>query len=167
MRNIKMYNTWNMAVESNLKPSDPGCLTRDRADGSSTASTALKLTSPNTRAWVSGWALSWCVRLREKKKERKKEFSCKILSYTSLHTEITTLKPEYTHKNLESIEQWRGVSQAAKFKLGRVVLWYISISASAEEHLLYATEERVSQVLHRVHHHTAIDRITWKKGRKL
>ena len=54
-----------MAVESSLKPSDPGCLTRDMADGSSTASAALKLTSPNTRAWVSGWALSWwhpCVK---------------------------------------------------------------------------------------------------------
>lgn len=59
MRNRKVQNTWNMAAESNLKPSDPGCLTRDKADGSSTASMALKLTSPNTCAWVSGWALSW------------------------------------------------------------------------------------------------------------
>lgn len=59
-RNSVMVNTWNMAVESNLKPSDPGCRTRDMADGSSTASMALKATSPNTRAWVSGWALSWC-----------------------------------------------------------------------------------------------------------
>lgn len=47
-------NTWNMAVESNLNPSDPGCLMRGKADGSSTASAALKLTSPNVRAWVSG-----------------------------------------------------------------------------------------------------------------
>lgn len=50
----KMKNTWNIAVESNLKPSDPGCLTRDMAEGSSIASTALKLTSPKAWAWVSG-----------------------------------------------------------------------------------------------------------------
>ena len=47
-----------MGVESSLNPSDPGCLTRDRADGSSTASRALNPTSPNTCAWVSGWDLS-------------------------------------------------------------------------------------------------------------
>lgn len=54
-----MKSTWNMAAESSLKPSEPGCLTSDMADGSSTASTALKLMSPNARSWVSGWALSW------------------------------------------------------------------------------------------------------------
>lgn len=50
--------TWKRAVESILKPSEPGCLTSAKAPGSSTARKALKGTSPNTRACVSGWALS-------------------------------------------------------------------------------------------------------------
>lgn len=60
LRNSMVVQTWNKAVESSLKPSEPGCRTRDMADGSSSASKALKATSPNTLAWVSGWALSWC-----------------------------------------------------------------------------------------------------------
>lgn len=71
-------------------------------------------------------------------------------------------KEERTHKNLESVQQWGGVGQAAKFKLGRVVLWYISISASAEENLLNAAEEGVSQILNRVHHDTTVDGVTWR-----
>lgn len=51
--------TWKRAEESILKPSDPGCLTRAKALGSSTARKALKATLPNDLAWVSGWALSW------------------------------------------------------------------------------------------------------------
>lgn len=54
--------TWKRAEESILKPSDPGCLTRGKAPGSSTARKALKATLPNARAWVSGWALSWSER---------------------------------------------------------------------------------------------------------
>lgn len=71
-------------------------------------------------------------------------------------------KEERTYKNLESVQQWGGVGQAAKFKLGRVVLWYVSISASAEEDLLNAAEERVSQILDRVHHDAAVDGVTWR-----
>lgn len=72
-----VVRTWNKAVESNLKPSDPGCRTRDMADGSSSASRALKATSPNTLAWVSGWALScgdeWC-----EEKHSRKCHHCKV-----------------------------------------------------------------------------------------
>lgn len=57
--NVVLALTWKRAEESNLKPSDPGCLTRGKAPGSSTAKKALKATFPNVRAWVSGWALSW------------------------------------------------------------------------------------------------------------
>lgn len=66
-----------------------------------------------------------------------------------------------THKNLKSVEQRGGVCQAAKLKLGRVVLWNVSIAACAEEHLLYAAEKRVSQVLNGIHHHTAVDCVAW------
>lgn len=54
-RNI---NTWKSGDEESVKPSDPGCLTKDRAPVVSWASVALKSTSPNAVAWVSGWALS-------------------------------------------------------------------------------------------------------------
>lgn len=78
-----MWETWNMAVESSLNPSDPDCLTRDTAVGSSTASTALKLTSPNTRASVSGWALScW-----HKKKDDYSNLSGDFKSKTSAHSQ--------------------------------------------------------------------------------
>lgn len=50
LRNSMVVQTWNKAVESSLKPSEPGCRTRDMADGSSSASKALKATSPNTLA---------------------------------------------------------------------------------------------------------------------
>lgn len=149
-----------MAVESSLKPSEPGCLTRDMADGSSPASTALKFTSPNPSAWVSGWALSWWRALDQREKKLSRLFYIDSHCYANFAKLNWT---QYTHKKLESIKQWWRVSQAAKFKLGWIILWYISISTSAEEHLLYTTEERVSQVLHRVHHHTTIDCITWNK----
>lgn len=77
-----------MAVESNLKPSDPGCLTRDKADGSSTANMALKLTSPNTCAWVSGWALSWRGVLD--RGEKTVFFMCVHWICISLQTKIMT-----------------------------------------------------------------------------
>lgn len=146
-----------MAAESSLKPSDPGCLMSDMANGSSTANTALKLTSPNARARVSGWALSWWSILDWKSKRDGR------LLNVILHNEMLSLENKNTHKNLESIQQWRGVCQASKFKLGRVIFGYISIGACAEEHLLDATEERISQVLHRVHHDTAVYCITWGK----
>ena len=55
---MRAVPTWKRGAESTLKPSEPGCLTRGRARGSSTARSALKLTLPNALACVSGWALS-------------------------------------------------------------------------------------------------------------
>lgn len=60
-------HTWNRGVESTLNPSEPGCLTKEIASGSSIASFALKSTSPKLVACVSGWALSYKV-TEEKKK---------------------------------------------------------------------------------------------------
>lgn len=54
----KQQHTWNKGVESILNPSEPGCLTRGNASGSSAASLALNPTLPNLLVWVSGCALS-------------------------------------------------------------------------------------------------------------
>lgn len=111
------------------------------------------------RVCLSFWL---CLVLAREKEERKL-----LLALTTIASlcilKLRHYKFEYTHNNLESIQQRRGVGQAAKFKLGGVILWYIAISTSAEEHLFNATIERVSQVLHRIHHHTAINCITWNK----
>ena len=64
-----------------------------------------------------------------------------------------------TYDNLEPVQKRGRICQAAKLKLGRVVLWHVSIRAGAEVHLLDVAEERVAQVLHGVDKHTAIDGI--------
>lgn len=55
---LRIMQTWKSGEEDSVKPSVPGCLIKDRAPGVSCASVALKETSPNDVAWVSGWALS-------------------------------------------------------------------------------------------------------------
>lgn len=65
-----------------------------------------------------------------------------------------------TYNDLKSVEQGRSISQAAKLKVARTIFWDVTIGSSAEEHFLYITHEGVAQVLHRVHHHSAINDIT-------
>lgn len=61
------------------------------------------------------------------------------------------------YQDLESIEQGWSISQASILFIGRIVLWHVAVCASTKEHFLYAAGERVTQVLHWVHHHTTID----------
>lgn len=62
-----------------------------------------------------------------------------------------------SYQDLESVQKRGGICQAAILLVGGVVLWNVTICPSTEEDLLNATGEGVAQVLHRVHHHTAID----------
>lgn len=62
-----------------------------------------------------------------------------------------------SYQDLESVQKRGGICQAAILPVGGVVLWNVTICPSAEEDFLNATGEGVAQVLHRVHHHTAVD----------
>lgn len=62
-----------------------------------------------------------------------------------------------SYQDLESVQKRGGVCQAAILLVGGVVLWNVTIRPGAQEDFLNATGEGVAQVLHRVHHHTAVD----------
>ena len=65
-----------------------------------------------------------------------------------------------TYDDLESVENGRSVGQTAKLKVAGAVFGDVSIRSGAEENFLYVTNEGVAQVLHRIHHHSAVDRIS-------
>lgn len=67
------------------------------------------------------------------------------------------LKRKITYQDLEPVKQGWSISQASILFICRVVLWHITIRTGTQEHFLYAAGERITQVLHWVHHHTPID----------
>lgn len=60
-----------------------------------------------------------------------------------------------SYQDLESVKKRGSIGQAAILLVSRAVLGNVAICTSAEEDLLNATGERVTQVLDWVHHHTA------------
>lgn len=63
-----------------------------------------------------------------------------------------------SYQDLESVKKRGSICQAAILLVSRAVLGNVAICTSAEEDLLNATGEGVTQVLDWVHHHTAINR---------
>lgn len=76
--------TWKSGDEESVKPSDPGCLIKGRAPGESWARVALKATSPNAVACVSGWALS-CRTAHMGTEYKKLETNHRVNPYFCLH----------------------------------------------------------------------------------
>lgn len=111
---------------------------------------ALKATLPNDLACVSGWALSW------KKNENKR--TCAL---DQIHQNDENKIVAYNY--FKSVEQGWSIGQAAEFKVAGVVFWNVSIRSSAQKHFLYVTNKWVSQVLHWIHHHSAINCIPCRK----
>lgn len=64
------------------------------------------------------------------------------------------------YNDLESVEKRWSISQTAELKVAGVVFGNITISPGAEKHFFYVANKGVAQVLHRIHHHPAIDCIT-------
>lgn len=62
-----------------------------------------------------------------------------------------------SYQDFESVQKGWGVRQAAVLLVGGVVLGDVTVRPSAEEDFLDAAGEGVTQVLDRVHHHTAVD----------
>lgn len=67
-----------------------------------------------------------------------------------------------TYNDFESVQQRGSVSQAAKLKAAGVVFWNVSISSCTQEDFLYVAKKGVTQVLHWIHHHSAINSISWQ-----
>lgn len=65
------------------------------------------------------------------------------------------------YQNLESVKQRGRICQAAILLVGGVIFGDVSICSGAEEHLLDAAGEGVTQVLDRVYHYTSINRGAW------
>lgn len=67
-----------------------------------------------------------------------------------------------SYQYLKSVEQRGGIGQAAELLIGGVIFGNVAVGSGAQEHFLNAARERVAQVLHRVHHHAAVDRRVYK-----
>ncbi len=66
----------------------------------------------------------------------------------------------HTYNDLKSVQKRRWISQAAVLKVVRVEFWNVSIRPCAQEDLFNVTDERVSKILNRIHHYTAVDDIS-------
>lgn len=141
----RLTPTWKSGDEERVKPSDPGCRTNGRPPGVSWASVALNATSPNTVAWVSGWALS-CGNSEGQ--------TLDVVSASSARQEAVFTA---SYQDFKSVQEGRGVRQAAVLLVGGVVLGDVTICPSAEENFLDAAGEGLTQVLDWIHHHAAVD----------
>lgn len=65
-----------------------------------------------------------------------------------------------TYHNLKPVQKGWRISKAPIFSVGWIIFGYISISSCAQENLLDATVEGITQILHWIHHHPAIYDIT-------
>lgn len=60
---------------------------------------------------------------------------------------------------LESVEKRLSVSQTAKLVVAGIIFRDVSISSGTQKHFFYAANKGVTQVLHWIHHHSAINGI--------
>lgn len=65
-----------------------------------------------------------------------------------------------TYHNLKPVQKGWRISKAPIFSVGWIIFGYISISSCAQENLLNATVEGITQILHWIHHHPTIYDIT-------
>ena len=84
--------TWKRGSEDRLNPSASGWETRASAPGLSPARRAWKGTPPNSRAWLSGWALSW--------RADQTSAGGTHTSHTLLHTLTHSHTHSHTHTSL-------------------------------------------------------------------
>lgn len=68
-----------------------------------------------------------------------------------------------SYQDLESVKQRWSICQASILLIGGVVFGNVAVCSCAEEDLLNAAGEGVTQVLDWVHHHTAVDHGAWSK----